>query len=135
MNNSESNVAKANLGKRRKFSILIYTLSLGIGAVIGFAYVKFERGTLGLSNEMLIAITAVITIFLYYLTLIWYRNMDEFERQSFNQAGNITFHVGFLAFPWFVLHRLELLPMLDAVTLMVCLSFVFLSVYYYRKFF
>ena len=131
---TESDISLANNRKRRKHSIIIYTLSLGVGLIAGIAYLKFERGTLNVSNNAIIAITALLSVFLYYLTLVWYRGMDEFERLSFDQAGNIAFHLGFLAFPWYVLHRLKIVPMLDAIVLMCSLSFVFLIVYYYKKF-
>ena len=133
-NSSASELAKQNNHKRFKKSALIYIASLGIGFLTGCAMVLHKNGTIHLSTNTLIIGTSLLTLCLYVLTVVWYRSMDEFEQTSFNEAGNIAFHTGFLAFPWFILNELGVFPPLDAIVLLFVMSTVFVIYYYGKKF-
>ena len=131
---STSELAKKNNSKRFKKSAQIYAWSLATGFLTGTVMVLHKNGTINLSNNALIIGTALLTICLFVLTVVWYRSMDEFEQASFNEAGNIAFHTGFLAFPWFILNELDVFPPLDAIVLLFVMASVFVIYYYGKKF-
>ncbi len=134
-NSSSSEIAKKNNRKRFKKSATIYALSLGSGFLTGIALVLHQKGTINLSTNTLLIGTLLLTVCLFVLTWVWYKSMDEFEQTSFNQAGNLAFHAGFFALPWFILHELGVFPPLDAIVLLLAMTIVFIVYYYGKKFF
>ena len=133
--NSISDLAKSNNRKRFTKSVKIYSASFGIGFLTGIAMVLHRKGTINLSTNTLLIGAVLLTVCLFVLTWVWYKSMDEFEQASFHQAGNLAFHTGFLAFPWFILNELGVFPPLDAIVLLVIMTMVFAIYYYGKKFF
>jgi len=131
-NSSTSELAKKNNRKRFNKSVIIYIVSLGTGLIFGTAVALHQKEVIHLSTNLLLVTTVILTVILYLITWVWYKSMDEFEKLSFNQAGNFAFHTGFLAFPWYLLNQLGLFPPLDAIVLVFSMSVVF-AVYYYGK--
>lgn len=133
-NSSSSEIAKKNNRKRFKKSATIYALSLGSGFLTSIALMLHQKGTINLSTNTLLVGTLLLTVCLFVLTWVWYKSMDEFEQTSFNQAGNLAFHTGFFAFPWFILNELGVFPPLDAIVLLFVMTTVFVIYYYSKKF-
>lgn len=134
-NNNISETAKRNIRKRFNKTVWIYILSLGSGLIIGIFFALAKKNGTELSDTALILGAFFFTVFLYGLTWAWYKGMDEFERKSFNEAGNIALHFGFLAFPWYILHEYGVLPELESIYLLLAMCVVFMSYYYIRKLF
>ena len=131
---SKSEIAKKNNRKRFNKTATIYAASLGVGLLGGAAITLHQNETIHLSTNILFIGAALFTICLYALTWAWYKSMDEFEQASLNQAGNLAFHTGFLALPWFLLNELGIFPPLDAIVLLFVMSMVFIIYYYGKKF-
>lgn len=127
------NIGEKKNRKRITTTVLIYAASLLVGLIMGIGLSNIEAGTLTLPDTLLIFIVGLLTIFLYSLTWFWYKSMDEFERKIFNESGNLALHAGFITLPWFILHELKLAPSLDAIWLLVFMTFVFFITYYGRK--
>ena len=135
MNNSSiSEVAKKNNRKRFNKTVTIYGSSLGVGFLTGIAMALHKNGTINLSTNTLLIGAVLLTVCLFVLTWVWYKSMDEYEQASFNQAGNLAFHTGFLALPWFILNELGVFPSLDAIVLVFMMTIVFVIFYYGKKF-
>jgi len=131
---STSELAKKNNSKRFNKSVTIHFVSFALGLFSGITLSLHGRGIITLSTNTIIIGTLLLTVCLLILTWAWYKSMDEFEQANFHKAGNLAFHSGFIAIPWFILHELDIFPALDAFYLLFAMSIVFLIYYYSKKF-
>jgi len=132
-NKTNKNIGEQQYKKRLNRLHVIYVLSALVGVPFGILIGRVEKGTLSLNPVLLIGLMLIFTIAFFYLTWIWYKSMDEFESNAFNKAGNLALHTGFIALPWFILHKQGILPPLDGAFLMVGMSIVFCIVYIFKK--
>jgi len=128
-----SNVAKKNIRKRFNKTALVYILSLGIGLIYGISISLKKDGEFLISHEIYVGLGFLLVLCLYVITFYWYKLMDEFEKKSFNEAGNVAFHSAFLGFPWFVFSESGLVPETKAIILLCGMTAVFACYYYGKK--
>lgn len=121
----EKNIGEKKHQKRVKKVQIIMGLSAAVGLPFGVLIGRIAKGSLEINPILLIIILTVLVLAFVFLTLAWYKEMDEFERQGFHESGNIAFHSGIIALPWFVLHDQGLVPPLDGAWLIVFMSIVF----------
>lgn len=122
---ANENIGELKNKKRIRKTYIIMALSAIVGFPFGIMIARISKGTLSLSPTALISGLILLTLAFVFLTWAWYKNMDEFERQGFHESGNIAFHTGFLALPWYILSEQGLLPSLNAAYLMIVLTLIF----------
>jgi len=131
--NSNQKIGEQKHKKRMKQLYVIMGLSALLGAPFGFMFGRLAKGTLSINNISLSVLLFLLTIAFFYLTWMWYKNMDEFERTAFHESGNIAFHAGFIAIPWYILHKQGILPALDSAYLMCGMSVIFCVSLIFKK--
>jgi len=123
--NTPNNIGEQKHRKRTRQYYVIILLSALVGFPFGMILGRLSKGALDIDGGVLAVVLVFLCIAFVYLTWLWYRNMDEFEQSAFHKSGNIAFHTGFIALPWFILSKQGLLPQLDAAYLMAGMSVVF----------
>ena len=128
------NIGEQNHNKRMRFSIYLNLLTV----LIVFAFVICLEQLKDHANYPEIALTATILVVIMSLVLfyIWYRSLDEFEKQLIDKSCLFAFYAGFaVTMPWTVMDRFGFTNVqLEAHYLLLIMAVISTLYYYGMKF-
>jgi hypothetical protein len=132
----------AGLPRRERVSLRLLGIATAAGLVGGVvSVVSKETGWLTDGNGVLSPALAVFCVVLLctvapWLTLRWWRAIDEHEQVAYTDGANIAGHFAlFAGIGWWALDRAKLVPAPDVMVLIIAMSFVWTGVWMYRRFF
>jgi hypothetical protein len=126
--------------ERATVKFIAGALLLGlIGGLVGGLSSSYSSWFVGEARDLPPAIAIGLVVLLAtvspWVTLRWWRAIDEHEQAAYTEGANISGHfILFAGIGWWVLSRAGLVPDPDAMALIIAMSFVWTGVWIYRKF-
>lgn len=128
--------------RRERASLQFLTVSLLVGAIIGGVTALLSAETDWLVDgsgtfppALAIGATLVILTVGPWITLRWWKMIDEHEQRAYTDGANVAGHFVLLGgSAWWILSRAMLAPQPDVTVLLIGMSFVWTGVWLYRKY-
>lgn len=133
--------------RMRKAQVSLY-VSLALSFVIGLAFYIAQRDPANddfnlialYSSQARVSPTTAIAVIVAWLaamalSLRWLANVDEHERQSYNEGASFALHCYFILVPaWWMAWRADLMPEPDGAAIFWTLAFIWLAAWLWRRY-